>query len=386
MSKIEGIHYATGMPVQLSMAGGIIAEITEIPFCETELIIAPGLIDNQVNGYLGVDFSGDSLDTEGIARVTEALWQQGVTSYLPTLITNSHENLKRNFKVFSEIKEDSLHSKSIIGYHLEGPYISAEPGFVGCHPKHFVRKPDLNEFLEYQDIANGKIVQVTLAPEMDDAIDFIKHCVDNGVVVSLGHTNASFERFKTAAKAGASLSTHLGNGCANLLHRHSNPIWSQLDLDALTPTIIADGHHLPQELIRVIYKVKGKDDLILTSDMAAPAGLKPGNYFFGGAEVALKESGRLESVSNNCLAGASFSLKIGVENMMSFVGCSLSEAINMASWNPARVYGLSDRGVLEVGKRADIILFQAKDGLIDIQETYMEGQQVCARDPEEVSR
>ncbi|MDA0194237.1 MAG: N-acetylglucosamine-6-phosphate deacetylase [Bacteroidetes bacterium] len=375
MTKIEGIHYSTGKPIQLSMQGGMITEIIEIPSCKTENIIAPGLIDNQVNGYLGIDFSGDSLDTEGIEKVTKALWQQGVTSYLPTLITNSHESLKRNFKIFSELTDDSLFTKSIIGYHLEGPYISPEPGFVGCHPMEHVRKPDWDEFQELQKAASGRIVQVTLAPEMEGSLGFIQHCVNSGIVVSLGHTNAGFDIIKAAVEAGASLSTHLGNGCANLIHRHNNPIWPQLDCDDLTPSVIADGHHLPPELIRTIFKVKGKDNLILTSDVAPPAGMRPGKYFFAGSDVELKKNGRLESISNNCLAGASFSLKAGVENMVKFVGCTLSEAIDMASKNPARVYGFTDRGVIEKGKRADIILIQ-NDHHIHIKETYVLGENV----------
>jgi N-acetylglucosamine-6-phosphate deacetylase len=335
-----------------------------------------------VNGYIGIDFSSDQLGHDGIEKVTRALWAQGVTSYLPTLITNRHESLLRNFSILSSFPGDSIYADSIIGYHLEGPYISAETGFYGCHPLEHVRKPDWNEFRLYNEAARGKIRQITLAPELDGALEFIRQCVDQKIVVALGHTNASAERIREAVKAGASISTHLGNGCANLIHRHFNPLWPQLDMDNLTVTMIADGHHLPPEMMRVIFKVKGPDKLILTSDMSFPAGMKPGRYYFGGGEVELKPNGRLESVSNNCLAGASFPIGTGVENMMTIVNCSLSQAIDMASGNPARIYDLSDRGELAIGKRADIVVLELRDKRIQINETYVKGRKVYDRKTE----
>lgn len=378
---IEGLHYAKGMPVRLVIANGVISDITEIDSAKRNFI-APGFIDNQVNGYVGVDFSGDDLNHDDIEKVTHALWRQGVTSYLPTLITNSRENLLRNFSIVSSLPDDSFYEDSIVGYHLEGPFISTETGFFGCHPLEHVRKPDWKEFELFNEAARGKIRQVTLAPEREGALEFIRQCVEHQIVVALGHTNASAERIREAVAAGASLSTHLGNGCANLIHRHFNPLWPQLDMDNLTVTMIADGHHLPPEMMRVIYKVKGPDKLVLTSDMSFPAGMKPGRYFFGGGEVELKPNGRLESVSHNCLAGASFPIGTGVENMMKMVNCSLRQAIDMASANPARIYGLSDRGELAVGKRADIVVFELRDKQIQINETYLKGRKVYDRKQE----
>jgi N-acetylglucosamine-6-phosphate deacetylase len=378
---IEGLHYSNQVPVRVVARDGLISDIIEI---DTPLknFIAPGFIDNQVNGYMGVDFSGDDLDHDRIEKITSALWREGVTSYLPTLITNSRENLVKNFRILSTIPTDSYAADSIIGYHLEGPYLSPEPGFFGCHPLSHIRNPDWNEFLLFNDAAGEKIKQVTLAPELDGALEFIRQCADRKIVVALGHTNARAERIREAVSTGASLSTHLGNGCANLIHRHFNPLWPQLDMDNLTVTMIADGHHLPPEMMRVIFKVKGPDRLILTSDMSFPAGMKPGKYFFGGGEVELKPDGRLESVSNNCLAGASFSIRTGVENMMTVVNCSLNHAIDMASRNPAKIFQLSDRGALRVGMRADIILFDLEGTQMKINATYLKGQKVFDRETE----
>jgi len=252
--KIKGIHFETNVPVEIEIAGGIISGISNIdePAGKSEnLFVAPGLIDNQVNGYKGVDFSDGDFSPDQMIKAAEAIWKDGVTSFVPTLITNSRDNLIRNFKLLAESLEDTRVRLSVPGFHLEGPYISSEEGFYGCHPVSHIRKPSWEEFTEYQRAAGGNIIQVTLSPEIEGAIEFIKLCTQNGIIVSLGHTNASAEIINLAVKNGARLSTHLGNGCANMIHRHNNPLWPQLANDLLTPSIIADGHHLLPEEIRV---------------------------------------------------------------------------------------------------------------------------------------
>jgi N-acetylglucosamine-6-phosphate deacetylase len=300
-----------------------------------------------------------------------------VTTFLPTLITGSHENLVRNFGVLNEaLILDSRLAGSVPGYHLEGPYISPDDGYRGCHPVQHVRKPLWDEFIEYQRAAGGKIIQVTLAPELEGAMDFIRLCRLNGIVVAMGHTNSTTAEINEAVDAGVSLSTHLGNGCANFIHRHFNPIWPQLANEKLTATIIADGFHLLPEELKVFRKVKGPDKLILTSDVIYLAGMAPGKYTFLESEVVLTVEGMLKNTVMNCLAGASFPLKTGVGNMMKFTECSLEEAVNMASKNVAEVYGMNDRGTLSSGKRADIILFEIEGDKIYIRKTYLGGELV----------
>jgi N-acetylglucosamine-6-phosphate deacetylase len=375
--SIEGIHYETGNPVRIEIIDGRIENIIKISGLKDEkstLFIAPGLIDNQINGYANVDFSGNKLSSEDVIVATEAIWRDGVTSFLPTLITNSHENLIKNFSILYDVlKKDELFHKSVPGFHLEGPYISPEDGYRGCHPVQHIRKPSWDEFAVYQKAAGGRIIQITIAPELDGAMKFIRLCAHNGIVIAMGHTNASAEQIRLAVENGVKLSTHLGNGCANLIHRHNNPIWPQLANDQLTPSIIADGLHLFPEEIRVFYKVKGPDNIILTSDVIYLAGMAPGKYTFLGNEVILTEEGMLLNTESNCLAGASFPLKKGVENMMNFTGCSLTKAINMASVNVARIYNLEDRGTLATGKRADLILFERVDNQLKIKKTYLNG-------------
>ena len=374
---IEGIHYETGNPVRIEIIDGRIGSIVEIAGLKDEnnkLFVAPGLIDNQLNGYVNVDFSGSELVAEDIIYATKAIWKDGVTSFLATLVTNSHERLIRDFKILDEaLRKDEQIRESIPGFHLEGPYISPDEGYRGGHPVQHIRKISWDEFTEYQKAAGGRIIEVTIAPELEGAMEFIKLCRQNGIVVAMGHTNATAEQISSAVENGVRLSTHLGNGCANFIHRHNNPIWPQLANDRLTPSIIADGHHLRPEEVAVFYKVKGPDNLILTSDVVYLVGMPPGKYFFAGNDVILKEDGMLLIEKLNCLAGASFPLKKGVENVMNFTGCSLAKAINMASRNVARIYNLNDRGTLAQGKRADLILFERDGNQLQIKKTYLNG-------------
>lgn len=377
---IKAIHYETGKPVRIEIRDKLIYKISETsgPLQNQNLFVAPGLIDNQVNGYRGVDFSDAVLTAEKMVSAVAAIRSDGVTSFVPTVITNSHEILLINFRNLAEALKDNDVRDSVPGFHLEGPYISPEEGFYGCHPSAFIRKPSWDEFAQYQEAADGNIIQVTVAPEVEGCFDFISLCTRGNVKVAIGHTNASADQINRAVDNGARLSTHLGNGCANLIDRHRNPLWPQLANDLLTPSIIADGHHLLPEEIRVFCKVKGYQNLILTSDVNHLIGMAPGKYVYFGSEVVCTEDGLVKNPVLNCLAGASMPLRTGVGNIMKYTGCSLGEAVNMASGNAARIYNLSDRGSLAAGKRADLILFEMDGTKLTIKQTWIKGRIVNA--------
>ena len=379
---IEGIHYATGKPVQIKIENGKIAAIIPIKKLNDEnakTYIAPGFFDNQVNGFAGISFAfGESdLTKEGIEKATSELWKKGVTTYLPTLTTNSQEVLVRNFAILgSSIKDEKLRG-SIPGFHLEGPYINPEDGYRGAHPKQFVRLPDWDEFMEMYKAADGKILQVTVAPEMEGAQDFIKKCNEREIIVAVGHHNANKEQLDLAVKNGAKTSTHLGNGCANMINRHNNPLWPQLANDDLMISIICDGFHLLPEEIKVFYKTKGVDKTIITSDVTSYAALEPGQYKTEtGETIELTKEGKLYYPAQNVLYGSASPITNGVGHIMEVTGCSLANAIQMASTNPAKLYGLNDRGVLEVGKRADLVLFTLEDFEVQIIKTFVDGNLV----------
>lgn len=379
---IEGIHFATGKPVQVKILNGKIASIKTVKKIKEEnkkIYIAPGFFDNQVNGFAGVSFSlGNSdLTLEGVEKATRELWRFGVTTYLPTLTTNSREVLERNFALLAKTLEEPALLGSIPGFHLEGPYINPEDGYRGAHPKQFVRLPDWEEFMEIYRVSGEKILEVTLAPEMEGAQDFIKKCREKGIVVAVGHHNANKQQLDLAVQNGARISTHLGNGCANMINRHNNPLWPQLANDNLMISIICDGFHLLPEEINTFYKVKGADKTIITSDVTSYAALEPGQYKAEtGETIELTKEGRLYYPAQNVLYGSASPISKGIGHIIEVTGCSLADAIQMASTNPAKLYNLSDRGTLEVGKRADIILFTLDDFVIDIQKTFVKGEAV----------
>jgi len=375
--SITGLLYLDSSPVIINIADGRITEIIPLSADDTipQVFVAPGFVDIQINGYMGVDFTGSDLDLEGIREATKALWAEGVTTYLPTVITNDHVRLKTNFEILAEAMGDPEIGKSIPGFHLEGPYISPVKGFRGAHLEKYIRLPDWEEFLEYQKAAKNGIKLITVAPEMEGSIPFIRKSFENGVVVSLGHHNGSAQDIRQAIDAGASLATHLGNGCANMINRHHNPLWPQLADDRLAISIIVDKYHLTKEEVRSFYKIKGPGNTILISDALDLAGLKPGEYIRGERKVLLTPN-VIKFPAENVLAGAASPIRSCVGNMIQFTQCSLKEAIQMASSNPAKLMNLKDIGEIRPGNRADLILFTLEDGEIHIQKTIIEGKVV----------
>jgi len=378
---VEGLHYMDGQPVSIKIVDGKISKIKHLASRSgsPEMYVAPGLIDIQVNGYMGVDFSDQQLTPELMREATKALWKEGVSTFLPTLITRDHERLEKSFSLLAEVLEDEVIGKSIPGFHLEGPFISPVAGYRGAHPEQYVRLPDWNEFSELQETARKGIRLITVAPEMEGAIPFIRKCDESGVVVSLGHHNGSPAFIDQAVDAGASFSTHLGNGCANEINRHHNPIWPQLSNDGLSISIIADGSHLTREEIRTFYKVKGKDRTILVSDALSFAGLPLGEYEKDGMTYLLTKD-VVKFPSENVLAGAAMPISRCIGNMMRFTGCELKEAIQMASTNPARLLGLNRLGKISPGKRADLILFTMEEDNMVIQLTMVAGKVVYSKE------
>jgi N-acetylglucosamine-6-phosphate deacetylase len=334
--------------------------------------IAPGLIDLQINGFSGVDFSDQDLTLEDLHKATEALCKVGVTTFLPTVITNSQQSLKKSLSILANALDNEEIGMSIPGFHLEGPYISPVQGFRGAHLEKYIRQPDWDEFSELQKAANNRIRLITIAPEVNGAISFIRKCKEVEIVVALGHHNGSSEIIKKAVEAGASMATHLGNGCANMINRRENPLWPQLSDDRITASIIVDGFHLNLDQIQCFYKMKGLERTILVSDALDLAGLPPGEYTRHERLVVLSEV--VKFPAENVLAGAASPLSACVTNMMKFTNCSLENAVQMASTNPARLIGLNNIGELKQGKRADLIFFTIEDGKMLIHRTIVAGK------------
>jgi N-acetylglucosamine-6-phosphate deacetylase len=379
---IHGLSYLDGRPIVVRVRGGLIDTVERaesLPPHAAGRFVAPGLVDNQVNGYAGVAFTTGSgpLAVEGVLRATRTLWSVGVTSFLPTLTTHAAETYCHSLAVLAEAAADPSALGAIAGFHLEGPHISPLDGFRGAHPARHVRPPDWAEMERFQAAAKGGVRTVTVAPETPGCLDFIRRCTAAGMVVALGHHVADRETIDRAVLAGARTVTHLGNGCANTIDRHANPLWPQLANDALQASLICDGFHLRDEQIAVFHRVKGTERTILTADAVHLAMLPPGDYVNDeGDTIRLTPEGCVRYPAQGVLAGAALPLSRGVAKIMQVTGCTLAEAIRMASTNPARLYGLADRGELRPGLRADLIVFRPGATDLAIEQTFVAGRLV----------
>lgn len=383
---IRGKIGGTEDPVDIVLIDGSVGDILpavlsrKVDLGNETVHAAAGFIDLQLNGYIGVDFNNTETTPSQILDATKALWKTGVTSYCPTIITGSGdhitgciENLMLAADQHPEVDE------AIAGLHIEGPFISPEDGPRGAHPREHVRPPDWDEFKSWQKKADGLIRIVTLSPEWPEAIDFIGRAVDSGVIVAIGHTAATPAQIDAAVKAGARLSTHLGNGSHAKIDRHPNYIWEQLASDDLWASFIVDGHHLPPSVVKCFMRAKTADRSILVTDAIAAAGLPSGNYKLGDVAVEVTPERKVCLPGTPYLAGSVLEMHDAIANLVRFSDASLGDALRMASYNPAALLGRTDwTGSLEFGKRADIVLFNwdEENYSIDIQATIVKGKVV----------
>jgi N-acetylglucosamine-6-phosphate deacetylase len=341
--------------------------------------VSPGFVDIQVNGFAGVNFSDPELDPERAINILPAIWKTGVTTFCPTLITNSTEQLERNFRVLEKARRLDAHfASSAPCYHLEGPYLSPG-GAHGAHDPALMRFPDWNEFSRFQEAAGGNVAIVTLAPELPGACDFIRRACASGVIVALGHTDATPEQIHQAVDTGATVATHLGNGCPEYIHRHQNPLWAQLASDQLKASLICDGFHLPADLVRVVFRVRGEDRCILITDAIHAATLPPGRYSLVGREIDLLPSGQVVTADRQCMAGSALSMNRAVSVFMEYAQAPLEQALRAATSNPGNLLG-RHRVCTELaeGQIANLVLFNPRKGSLNIEAVFLKGEVVYA--------
>jgi len=361
---LVGRRYDTGVPVRVEIARGKVASVAPCTAGPAESLpwIAPGLIDIQVNGYGGQEFSSAELTPEKVAQIARAMDPFGVTRFCPTLTTASFEVLCGALRAIAQACDTSAQlARRIAGIHLEGPYISTEDGPRGAHPRHYCHPPNWDEFQRLQEAAAGRIAILTMAVEFPETAAFIRRAAKAGVVVAIGHTAADPDQIRAAVDAGARISTHLGNGCHAMLPRHRNCIWPQLAEDRLAAGLIVDGHHLPAECVKTFVRAKTPGRCILTSDLSGMAGLKAGRYQTNLCQLDILADGRLVIAGQSeLLAGASAPIGTGIANVMRFAGVRLPEAVAMAVHNPAKLLGIEPGG-LEPGQPAELILFDLEE-------------------------
>jgi N-acetylglucosamine-6-phosphate deacetylase len=359
--RIEARHYRTQQVLDLTIEQGCIAASpslqptdhpTDLPW------VAPALFDLQINGCMGKGFVDPTLTFDDLALIVATCQRHGIAAFCPTLITASQADLLTGFALLRRAREQSLLLAAAMPcFHLEGPYLSGEDGPRGAHPRAHIRPPSEAEFAQLQEAAGGAIRLVTLAPEWPEALGFIERRVAENVVVALGHTAATPARIREAVAAGARLSTHLGNGSHAVLPRHDNYLWEQLADDRLTASVIADGHHLPDAVLRVMLRTKRPGRLILTCDASSLAGLPPGRYAQWGTELDVLPKGKVVVPGTPFLAGSGVLLDSCLRHLEQLGEWPLADLLDAAGAQPRALLRLPPREIA-VGAPADLMLYR----------------------------
>jgi N-acetylglucosamine-6-phosphate deacetylase len=340
-----------------------------------------------VNGFAGVDFNSPPASKEAsrdeIGRAIRAIFSTGVTRFFSTVITGPPERMVAALANLAAARESLAEGPAMEAFHLEGPHISPEDGPRGAHPRPWVRPPDFDEFRRCQDAARGHVRLVTLSPEWPEAPRYIEQIVRDGVVASIGHTRATSQQIGDAVSAGATLSTHLGNGANPTLPKTSNYIWEQLAEDRLSASFIVDGIHLPDAFLRAALRAKGISRSVLVTDAVMPAMCAPGPYELGQVAVELRSDGSVVLRGGTRLAGSALRMDHAIGNAVRLGEVSLRDAIVMATVNAARVGRIQGRQRgLNPGEKGDLVRYRWDDGAkrLTVIETLVNGVSVYSLD------
>ncbi|POR48685.1 N-acetylglucosamine-6-phosphate deacetylase [Bosea psychrotolerans] len=310
--------------------------------------ISAGLVDLQVNGFAGVDFNSGAITAAELDQALEAMLATGVTTCLPTIITAHPDELEARFKALdAAVAASRLGPAMCPGYHLEGPFLNPAAGYAGCHPPDAMTAADSGLVERLQEGLKRRILMVTVAPEIAGAAALIEATVRQGRIVALGHTAADFDQVAAAAEAGATLSTHLGNGMPQTAHKLANPIFAQLAEDRMWASFIADGIHIHPKALQSLIRAKGLARSILVTDAVVGAAAQPGRYDFAGMSVERLADGSVRQTGTALLAGSALCLDAAIRNVVAWGLATPDEAIAMASRHPLAVLApaLAARGI-----------------------------------------
>ncbi|MBT2689083.1 N-acetylglucosamine-6-phosphate deacetylase [Bacillus sp. ISL-47] len=347
---------------------------TEIMELSPEQTISPGFIDVHIHGAGGAD----TMDAtqEALNTMASVLPAEGTTSFLATTITQEKEKIEAALSnaALYQNEQNTPGKAEIIGIHLEGPFINEKRG--GAQPRNHILEPDIELFKRWQEAANQTIKLITLAPEKANGYEFIRFLRENGVVASIGHSDAVFTEMEEAVKAGATHVTHLFNGMRGLHHREPGVAGAALLFKELIVEMIADGIHVRPEMIKLALNAKGQDGMILITDSMRAKCLKNGHYDLGGQDVTVENGQAL--LADGTLAGSILKMKDSIKNMIEFTDITLLEAVRLASSNPAKQMNIYDRkGSISEGKDADLVIL---DENLEVAMTFCRGIKAFERE------
>lgn len=328
-------------------------------------LIAPGYFDTHIHGLLNEDVMKS--DWQGINKISEGLLKAGVTSWLPTTITASHEQLIKICKMFADHKGQETGAK-IQGIHFEGPYFTEK--HAGAENPKYMRDPSIKELKEYEQASDGMLVKMSMAPERKGAKEFVRQAVKDGIVISLGHSASNYQDAIACIEAGASMFCHTYNGMDPLSQHSPNLVGAAFSSRLTTDELICDGHHVLEPTIRALVNARGPEHIALITD-CMQAGLMPdGDYMLGELPVYVKD-GMARLKSNDSLAGSILLLKDAVKNLVNWNVVTPENAVMMASYVPAQSMSMTNKcGVIKPDHDADFIVL---DDDMTVEETYLNG-------------
>jgi N-acetylglucosamine-6-phosphate deacetylase len=367
--EVTAWHYRTREPVRVRWLKGVFSELSVAskPPAENIWIAAP-LLDLQVNGFGGLDFQQDTLSGRQLLTATNSLRSAGCVRFFPTLVTDDWPKLTSRLRRLVALRAEWPELESAIaGWHIEGPFLSTEPGFHGAHDPTRMCDPTPEKIAELRSITGGDPLLLTLSPERAGAIEAIRFAVSQGIKVSLGHTNASFEIVREAVQAGAAGFTHFGNGCPRELDRHDNIFWRIFETPGLMIGIIPDKIHVSPRLFRLMHRMVPSDKIYYTSDAMAAAGAGPGRYRLGALELEVGPDQVVRQPGKQLFAGSALRPVDGVFRAAEMLGSAWQESWQRFSDAPARFMGINNE--ITAGERANFCLLRLnkRDELIDLK-------------------
>lgn len=360
-------------PAQLELEDGIIKEI--YPYNEKEvtkdygdLRILPGFIDIHCHGAYG--FDTNDANPEGLRKWAKGIVDEGVTSFLATTLTQSEEVLTNAVSNVAKVVEEGYEGAEILGIHFEGPYLNK--AHKGAQPEEYCVKPNIEQFKRYQKAAHGLIKYITMAVENDEDFTLTKYCSQNNVVVSIGHSNATYEQAVQAYAHGARSMTHVYNAMTPFTHRANGLVGGALRIRNMYGEIICDGNHSTLAALNNFFTSKGPDYSVMITDSLMCKGFPVGTKFdFGGQEVVIYPDGSAHLVEAGNLAGSTLNVNKGLKILIEDALVPVNYAINACTSNPARCLHVDDRkGTISVGYDADLVVL---DRDYEVVQTYCKG-------------
>ncbi|WP_311537714.1 N-acetylglucosamine-6-phosphate deacetylase [uncultured Anaerococcus sp.] len=333
-------------------------------------IVAPGLVDTHIHGYHGKDIM--NAERGALNVISKGLLECGVTSFLPTTLTDSKERTDAACKVVGEEYKD-VEGAKIRGIFLEGPFFTEK--YKGAQNPAYMSDPKIEYLKEWKDLSDGLVNKIAIAPERDGAIDFIKEANAMGVRVALGHSDASYDQAVEAVDAGANIFVHTYNGMSGLHHREPGMVGAAMNTDAISE-LICDGHHVNPHAANVLMNAKGRDHIALITDCMSAGGMADGDYMLGDFPVKV-EKGTARLKDSGSLAGSILKLKDAIKNVVDWDIADVFEAVQMASLVPAKSVGIDDVcGKLKEGYAADFIVL---DYDMNLEKTFLDGKLVYSK-------